>query len=287
MNLSVFRRSVAYEHARRLRRGALHGLCTTLGVLGALGCSAYPASAPTASGAGAAGSPSAASGSASLLPSVSDAGSNPLIAAPAPLSDACSTDRPFKPAGCPCQAGQSAACWTGPAAKRNVGACHDGTQTCGSGSEFNTWQPCSGEELNCGDPPASPPPPPVTPPPPPPPTKCGCTPGVVIQCDEDCAALLFCSLTAQKTCMPDGTWGPCREAVGGIGNVLAPDGGVAGLLGAAASIVQPVNDAGVPINGPGPCRSMFHGCADMGILSEVFTGDCSQAFPCGHAPPRD
>jgi hypothetical protein len=32
---------------------------------------------------------------------------------------------------------------------------------------------------------------------------------------------------------------------------------------------------------------MFHGCGGMGILDEVFTGDCGQAFTCGHAPPRD
>jgi hypothetical protein len=273
------------ELPRTGRQRPFRSICTALGVLGAVGCSADTSgSAKTGPDSGEFAQASGASGSSTAPLSVSDAGTNPLIAAPAPLTDACSDALPVKPAGCPCQTGKTAACWTGPAAMRNVGACHDGKQTCGSGSEFNSWQACVGEELNCGDPPTSPPAPP---PPPPPPTTCGCVPGAVIQCDEDCAALLFCSLTAQKSCMPDGSWGPCREAVGGIGNVLAPDGGIAGLLGAAASIVQPVDDAGVPINSTGPCRSMFHGCGGMGILDEVFTGDCSQAFTCGHRPPRD
>ena len=58
------------------------------------------------------------------------------------------------------------------------------------------------------------------------------------------------------------------------------------MLGAAASVVQPVDDAGEPINGVGPCRSMFHGCSNLGIVDEVFTGDCSQQFTCGHPPSR-
>jgi hypothetical protein len=56
--------------------------------------------------------------------------------------------------GCPCTAGTTAACWTGPAEDRNVGACHDGTQTCVSSGQGeltqSTWGPCEGQVLQCG-----------------------------------------------------------------------------------------------------------------------------------------
>ena len=48
-------------------------------------------------------------------------------------------------------AGDTEACWTGPAGDRNRGACHDGTTTCQRDGEFATWGPCTGEELMCGD----------------------------------------------------------------------------------------------------------------------------------------
>jgi hypothetical protein len=266
-------------------RWNLLGLPDLLLALLAVGCSAESSATPKAEQTAMAGASVTLQAGAGA-----DSPAGPLTVAPAVGADACAAALPFKPAGCPCQTGQTAACWTGPLGMRHVGACHDGTQSCAGDAEFSTWQACVGEELNCGapPPPSPPPPPPTTTDPPPPSTDCSCVPGAVIQCDEDCAALLFCSLTAQKTCGPDGTWGPCRE--GGVGNVvgvLAPDGGVAGLLGAAASIVQPLDDAGVPLNGTGPCRSMFHGCGELGVLNEVFTGDCRQQFKCGHAPPRD
>jgi hypothetical protein len=56
--------------------------------------------------------------------------------------------------GCPCSAGATVACWTGPSEDRNVGACHDGTQSCvssGVGENVSwSWGPCQGEELECG-----------------------------------------------------------------------------------------------------------------------------------------
>jgi alpha-tubulin suppressor-like RCC1 family protein len=55
--------------------------------------------------------------------------------------------------GCPCpSAGQTAACWTGPSSQRHTGGCKDGTTTCQQLGEFEqTWGPCSGEVLTCGE----------------------------------------------------------------------------------------------------------------------------------------
>lgn len=56
------------------------------------------------------------------------------------------------PQGAAChKAGQTAACWTGPAAKRNMGGCHDGMTTCVANGEFATWGPCIGEVTTCSD----------------------------------------------------------------------------------------------------------------------------------------
>jgi hypothetical protein len=55
-------------------------------------------------------------------------------------------------AGCPCSTpGASRGCWSGSAATRNVGACHDGTQACVQEGEYATWGACTGEVLDCGD----------------------------------------------------------------------------------------------------------------------------------------
>ena len=55
--------------------------------------------------------------------------------------------------GCPCTAGATAACWTGPASDRNRGTCHDGTQTCVTSMQGEhtqaEWGPCTGEQLVC------------------------------------------------------------------------------------------------------------------------------------------
>jgi hypothetical protein len=120
----------------------------------------------------------------------------------------------------------------------------------------------------------------------------------VIECDEDCSVSIFCSFTAQKTCLPDGTWAPCREtspnaatallADGGLNAFLGPDGG----LGAALSAIT--GDGGLD-SGPngltagvfsfdGKCRNVFHGCSASFFQSEQYAGDCSAAFTCGHAP---
>lgn len=145
---------------------------------------------------------------------------------------------------------ETAACWTGPAADRNVGACHDGLQVCQGTDEFSTWGPCMGEELSCGTDAGVPP---DT-------EECPCIPGSVIQCSEDCTVGIICSLTATKTCLPDQTWSPCRED---LGVTLAPPG------------IQ--------------CRNMLHGCLASpetgGGLGEIYVGDCSQQFECGRAPP--
>jgi hypothetical protein len=105
----------------------------------------------------------------------------------------------------------------------------------------------------------------VPPPPPPPGEDCSCVPGAVIQCSEDCTVGIICSLTATKTCLPDRTWSTCRE------------------------------DLGVELDLPGvQCRNMLHGCfgvltPDMPTTSdgELYVGDCSKQFKCGHAPTPD
>jgi hypothetical protein len=50
---------------------------------------------------------------------------------------------PGDPRTCTCAPGDVQRCFNGPPAKRGVGACTDGYQTC-IGSEFGTWGPCTG-----------------------------------------------------------------------------------------------------------------------------------------------
>ena len=159
---------------------------------------------------------------------------------------------PFKVEGCACTMGETSACWTGSPADRNMGKCHDGLQVCEGTTEFASWSECKGEELSCG----------VDAGVPETEEECQCIPGAVIQCSEDCSVGIICSLTATKTCLPDGTWSTCRE------------------------------DLGVTVDLPGfQCRNMLHGCLsalspdDPQYLGEIFVGDCSKQFKCGHAPP--
>ena len=110
-----------------------------------------------------------------------------------------------------------------------------------------------GEQLSCGTDAGMPPDPPDM--------DCGCVPGAVIQCSEDCSVAIICSLTATKTCQPDRTWSVCRE------------------------------EAGVALDVPGvQCRNMLHGCLDVlnpdsPGQNELYVGDCSTQFKCGHSPP--
>ena len=218
-----------------------------------------PSNAPSTSlGAAGTGVPSAVAGSPGT-------GGNPtpngMPQGNSTTSADCAGNATFKKEGCPCRAGETAACWTGPAADRNVGDCHDGLQICTASGEFATWGACMGEELSCGTDAGIPMTDSGTPPPPPPPEECPCIPGAVIQCSEDCSVGIICSLTATKTCLPDRTWSACRE------------------------------DFGVALDLPGvQCRNMLHGCLDV-ILpdgqkggGEIYVGDCSSQFECGHAP---
>jgi hypothetical protein len=50
--------------------------------------------------------------------------------------------------GCPCAPGSVQSCFDGPPGRRNVGACHDGAQTC---SMAGTWGPCEGAILPGAD----------------------------------------------------------------------------------------------------------------------------------------
>ncbi len=185
----------------------------------------------------------------------------------APSAGGCAANLPFKQASCPCNTGDTAACWTGPAADRNMGKCHDGLQICsaaGSGEFASaTWGPCMGEELSCGTDAGAPPPTDAGVPTPP--EDCSCIPGAIIQCSEDCSVGIVCSLTATKTCLPDHTWSVCRE------------------------------ETGATLDLPGvQCRNMLHGCFDVLTgdapaqgQGEIYVGDCSKQFACGHAPEPD
>jgi hypothetical protein len=46
--------------------------------------------------------------------------------------------------GCPCVSGSVEKCFLGPPLKHGVGACQDGTQTCGGTPEFPSWGDCMG-----------------------------------------------------------------------------------------------------------------------------------------------
>lgn len=188
----------------------------------------------------------------------------------------------FHPEGCPCVVGETAECWTGPAAQRNMGTCRDGSQTCtgNADAEFGTWSPCLGEVRECGGT-----------------DECLCVPGSVAYCDEDCTVSIFCSLTATKTCQPDGTWGRCTEAPGGVNLGTLLDGSVPGLFGDAGVpnlfgdggvvptlLPEAFADAGIgAIVDNGVCRHWFHGC-EAWLPKEIWVGDCSQQFTCKHAP---
>jgi len=152
-------------------------------------------------------------------------------------------DLPYQVAGCPCELGETQACWTGPGVNRYLRDCKDGTQTCQPAGEFGTWGPCEGQVLDCGEPP-------------PDPEVCQCIPGTVIGCDEDCEAFVLCMPFASKECQPDGTWGPCRET-------LLPN--------------EDSKALGID------CFNLFHGCFAENPDGN-YTGDCSNAFTCGHPP---
>src|SRR5579871_4406938 len=79
-----------------------------------------------------------------------DLGNNAGSDAAAPGGDGgpanCAANSPDK-TGCPCSDGPQRACYTGPAAARGKGACHDGTQTCANGGEFSSYGACTGSTL--------------------------------------------------------------------------------------------------------------------------------------------
>lgn len=161
----------------------------------------------------------------------------------------CGIDLPFQPPGCPCARDMpEKPCWTGPLDQRNTGDCKDGVQTCSDETEFATWGPCQGEVMDCGVQ--------VPPDPPEPQDECPCVPGTAIGCDEDCEAFVICKPFSSKVCQPDGRFGPCRESL-----LATPDSQLLGI----------------------GCVNLFHGCFPQNPEG-MYTGDCSKAFTCGHAP---
>jgi hypothetical protein len=196
--------------------------------------------------------------------------------------------------GCPCTAGSTIACWTGPTEDRNVGACHDGTQTCQSSGEGeqSTWGACQGEQLECGvgAPDAAPDvadasdagktdaatgflvsqnatagggvsPCSVV--------CTGCVPGAVIGCYDDCNLMDYCDTTATETCLPNGTWGPCTETGGGGGGGgLPPSGG--GIDGDAS----PSPSDGGPVS----CYEFWGNCSNYNGGAGSYAGQCDSVF---------
>jgi hypothetical protein len=221
---------------------------------------------------------------------------NPGTSADAGFSGAaqasrCDAEPELQLENCPCTGKPRGACWSGPIGLRNVGDCHDGVHECIVGEEFSHWGPCVGEQRDCGTRDAGPPAPP--------PGDCPCVPGAVIGCDEDCSVGIICSATAEKSCLPDGTWGPCRETVdGGIGSLLNGGNVDLGTLLAPTATVDLSSlgslDTSAAFGLATRCRSYFFGCADgsaTNILTrgfagfqETYMGDCSKQFSCGHAP---
>lgn len=96
--------------------------------------------------------PGAGAAAASAIPQVAVAGTGaPPPTTPAPPganASACDTTS-LDQSGCACpQIGAIRACYSGAAATRSVGVCHDGSQTCVGldGNEFGTqWSPCTNQ----------------------------------------------------------------------------------------------------------------------------------------------
>ncbi len=103
--------------------------------------------------------------------------------------------------GCACDsANATRACFSGPDAARNIGACADGMQTCSSTGEFQSWDACAGQTL------------PVT-------EVCGN--GI----DDDCDGLTDCQdpdCATDAACQPDcqsGAIQPCYTGPAGTSGV--------------------------------------------------------------------
>ncbi len=114
--------------------------------------------------------------------------------------------------GCSCRVGQVRPCYSGPAATRGVGLCHDGTQRCRSvgTSGATEWAACEGEQLpgppacdgmdhQCNGMPYA---------------GCSCTPGMTRTCYSGPAGTMgvgLCRAGMQSCLVTSGVagWGPC------------------------------------------------------------------------------
>ena len=128
--------------------------------------------------------------------------------------DDCDAQTNEEGAGCACAPSSTAPCYTGPAGTQNVGACHDGTQSCSSdgtayGPCMNEGVPsaescftasdddCDGQTNEEG-------------------AGCECVPGTVSSCytgPSGTAGVGVCA-SGTQTCLSSGTaWGPCAGQV--------------------------------------------------------------------------
>jgi hypothetical protein len=161
--------------------------------------------------------------------------------------------------GCPCNPNQSRACYSDAFSPttRNVGQCHDGTQTCGTG-EFAGYGPCTGD---------------VTP------VQENCTDGL----DNDCNALTDCMDPACATaaacnaaCQPGATR-PCYTGAAGTENIgTCHDGTQTCLPGGVWSTSC---DGQVTPTSEVCCDSLDHNCNGLpGCLDflSCLTASCCQ-----------
>jgi hypothetical protein len=161
--------------------------------------------------------------------------------------------------GCPCNPNQTRACYSDAFSPttRNVGQCHDGTQTCGTG-EFAGYGPCTGD---------------VTP------VQENCTDGL----DNDCNALTDCSDPACATaaacnaaCQPGATR-PCYTGAAGTENVGQCHDGTQTCL--AGGVWSTSCDGQVTPTAEACCDSLDHNCNGLpGCLDflSCFSASCCQ-----------
>ena len=200
----------------------------------------------------------------------------PIGTSPAAL---CDVGQPVKGPGCPCVPGEEFACWTGPIERRNRGGCQDGKQVCIDDEEFPQWGPCTGEVQACGELPDGGQL-----------DECPCVPGAVALCDEDCSTNILCIPWSTKTCLPDGTWGLCREQPMPTDPAQVQAAFAFLNAGVNAAVVKQAQGTGIPpivipsaYAGVIPCGNVYYGCG-VGLPPETWVGDCAKHFVCGRAP---
>jgi hypothetical protein len=229
------------------------------------GASALDGSAGTAgngAGGGGAATGGGTSGGAAGKGGNASGGTGGSSSTPPPACDSTSTDW----VGCPCNAGDSHACYPGTVnpATRNVGACKGGTQTCQPNGEFMQYGPCTGDTVPVAE---------------------ACGNGV----DDDCNGLTDCKdpscadATACKSACTDGQTRPCYDGPAGTVNVGTCRPGTQTCAGGkwpttCTGEVKPTKEVCTDTLDHN-CNG-FKGCNDLGCLINSYCwGACSNPDP--------